>query len=109
MQPTEDFLVPVPNSQVFSVAILYPVSLTPRFSELYSRVCYHNRFSGLLFDSQKTAEAVWARSRVVNTQLKQGVNEKSVDAKPYPKLSFRLEALRGCASLRACRADEHPG
>ncbi len=33
---------------------------------------------------KKTAEAVGARSRVVNAQLKQGVNEKSVDAKLYP-------------------------
>ena len=83
MQPTEDFLVPFPNSYVFSVAVLYPISSTPRFSEVYGRVCHHNRFSGLLVDSEKTAEAVGARSRVVNTQLKQGVNEKSVDAIPY--------------------------
>jgi len=84
MQPTEDFLVPVPNSSVFSVAILYPISLTPRFSEVSGRVCYHNRFSGLLVDSQKTAEAIGPRSSVVNSQLKQDVNEKSVDAKLYP-------------------------
>jgi len=84
MQPTEDFLVPFPNSYVFSVAVLYPISLTPRFSEVYGRVCYNNHFSGLLVDSQKTAEAVGPRSSVVNTQLKQGVNEKSVDAKLYP-------------------------
>ena len=84
MQPTEDFLVPFPNSHVFSVAVLYPVSLTRRFSEVYGRVCYHNRFSGLLVESQKTAEAVGPRSSVVNTQLKQRVNEKSVDAKLYP-------------------------
>jgi len=42
---------------------------------VHGRVCYHNRFSGLLVGSQKTAEAVAARSAVVNTQLKQGVNE----------------------------------
>jgi len=84
MQPTEDFLVPFPNSYLFSVAVLYPISLTPRFSEVYGRVCYHNDFSGLLVDSQKTAEAIGARSNVVNTRLKHGVNEKSVDAKPYP-------------------------
>ena len=35
----------------------------------------HNRFSGLLPQRQKTAEAVGARSGVVKTQLKQGVNE----------------------------------
>ena len=75
MQPTEDFLVPFPNSYLFSVAVLYPISLTPRFSEVYGRVCYHNRFSGFLVDSQKTAEAIGARSNVVNTRLKQGVNE----------------------------------
>ena len=84
MQPTEDFLDPFPNSYVFSVAVLYPIPLTPRFSEVYGRVCYHNRFSGLLVDSQKTAEAVGPRSSVVYTHLKQGVNEKSVDAKLYP-------------------------
>ena len=37
-----------------------------------------------LLTRQKTAEAVGARSKVVYTQLKQGVNEKSVDAKLYP-------------------------
>jgi hypothetical protein len=37
---------------------------------------YHNRFSGLLVDSPKTAEAVGARSGVVNAQQKQGVNER---------------------------------
>jgi hypothetical protein len=84
MQPTEDFLVPFLNSYVFSIAVLYPISLTPRFSEVYGRVCYHNRFSGLLVDSQKPLKRLGARSRVVNTQLKQGVNEKSVDAKLYP-------------------------
>jgi len=84
MQPTEDFLVPFPDSCVFGVAVLHPISLAPRFSQGYGRVCYHNRFSGLLVDSQKTAEAVGPRSSVVSTQLKQSVNEKSVDAKPYP-------------------------
>ena len=84
MQPTEDFLVPFPNSYVFSVAVRYPISLTPRFSEEYGRVCYHNRFSGLLVDSQKTAEAVGPRSSAVNTQVTEGVNEKSVGAKLYP-------------------------
>ena len=58
------------------LAVLYPFLLTPRFSEVHGRVCYHNRFSGLLVGSQKTAEAVAARSAVVNTQLKQGVNER---------------------------------
>jgi hypothetical protein len=33
---------------VFGVAMPYPISLTPRFSEVPGRVCYHNRFSGLL-------------------------------------------------------------
>ena len=66
MQPIEDFLVPFPNSYVFSVAVLYPISSTPRFSEVYGRVRYHNRFSGLLVDSQKPAEAVEARPSVVN-------------------------------------------
>jgi hypothetical protein len=55
-----------------------------------------------------TALAVWARSSVVNTQLKQGVNEKLVDAN-HIQTRFRLEALPTQASLRACRADEHPG
>ena len=38
------------DAPVFSVAVLYPISLTPRFSEVYGRICYHNRFSGLLVD-----------------------------------------------------------
>ena len=76
MQPDGDFLVSFWDSYVFSVAMLYPVSLTPCFSEVYGRACYHNRFSGLLVDSPKTAEAVGARSGVVNAQLKQGVSER---------------------------------
>jgi hypothetical protein len=52
------------------------ISLTPRFSEVHGRVYYHNRFSGLLVHRQKIAEAVGAPSGVVNTQLKQGVNER---------------------------------
>jgi len=64
-------------SYVFSVAVLYPVSLTPRFSEVRGRIWYHNpeSFRGLLLHCQKTAEAVGLLSGVVNTQLKQGVNE----------------------------------
>jgi hypothetical protein len=38
---------------VFSVAALYPISLTPRFSEVHGRVYCHNRFSGLLVYSKK--------------------------------------------------------
>ena len=34
------------------------VSLTPRFSEVHNRIYYRNRFSGLLAQWQKTAEAV---------------------------------------------------
>ena len=30
------------------VAVRYPISLTPRFSEVHDRVCYRNRFSGFL-------------------------------------------------------------
>jgi hypothetical protein len=39
---------------------------------------YHNPegFRGFLFTGKKTAEAVRARTGVVNTQLKQGVNER---------------------------------
>jgi hypothetical protein len=40
-----------------SVAALDPISLTPRFSEVYGERYNHNRFSGL-FASDKTAEAV---------------------------------------------------
>ena len=76
MQPDEDFLFSFPDCYVFRVAVLYPISLTPRFSEVNGQVCYHNPESirGLL-DSYKTAEAVGTLSGVVNTQLKQGVNE----------------------------------
>ena len=65
---------------MFSVALLYPISLTPRFSEVHGRVYYHNRFSGLLVHQQETAEAVGPLSGVDNTQLKQGVNER-IDTK----------------------------
>ena len=60
---------------LFSVALIYRISLTPRFSEVHDRIYCHNRFSGLLGHWQKTAEAVGALSGVVHTQLKQGVNE----------------------------------
>jgi len=60
---------------LFSVALIYRISLTPRFSEVHGRLFYHNRFSGFLLHRQ-TAEAVRALSGVVNSQLKQGVNEK---------------------------------
>jgi len=36
------------QARVFSVAGRYPISLTPRFSEVHGRVYYYNRFSGLL-------------------------------------------------------------
>jgi len=39
------------------------------------QVWSHNRFSGLLF-TDKTADAIEALSGPVNTQLKQGVNER---------------------------------
>jgi hypothetical protein len=38
---------------VFSVALLYPISLTPRFSEVRGRIYYHNRFSGFSFTNKK--------------------------------------------------------
>ena len=50
-------LNPLPEGEdVFSVALIYPIfpiSLTPRFSEVHDRVYYHNRFSGLLFTDKK--------------------------------------------------------
>jgi len=48
---------------------------------VHGRVCYYNRFSGLLVHRQKTAEAVEVPLGVVNTQLKQGVNERLINAK----------------------------
>jgi hypothetical protein len=33
---------------LFSVALIYRISLTPRFSEVHDRIYFHNRFSGLL-------------------------------------------------------------
>jgi hypothetical protein len=61
---------------VFSVALIYRISLTPRFSAVHGRLFYHNRFSGFLFHRRKTAEAVMGSLRAsLNTQLKQGVNE----------------------------------
>ena len=45
-------LNPLPEGEyVFSVALIYPIfpiSLTPGFSEVHGRVYYPNRFSGLL-------------------------------------------------------------
>ena len=61
---------------VFSVPVLYPISLTPRFSEVHGRVWYRNRFSGLVRSLTKTAKAAGARLGVVHTQLNHGVNER---------------------------------
>ena len=66
---------PVSPAYVFTVVVLYPISLTPRFSEVHGRIHYHNRFSGLLIHQQKTAEAVGVPADIIITQLKQGVNE----------------------------------
>jgi len=61
---------------MFSVALIYRISLTPRFSEVQGRRFYHNRFSGFLLHRQKPLKRLGALSDVVNTQLKQGVNER---------------------------------
>ena len=66
---------PVSPAYVFTVVVLYPISLTPRFSEVHGRIHYHNRFSGLLIHRQKTAEAVGVPADIINTQLKQDVSE----------------------------------
>jgi hypothetical protein len=66
-------------------------------------------FTRGLVERQKIAEAVVARSDVVNTQLKQGVNERVSRRLTISKLSFRLEALQTLASLRACRVSERRG
>jgi hypothetical protein len=76
MQPDGDFLVSFRDAYVFSVVVLYPFSLTARFSEVYGGLLLPQLLSGLLVGSQKTAEVGWACSGVVNTQLKQGVNER---------------------------------
>jgi hypothetical protein len=60
----------------FSVAALFRISLTPRFSEVYVQAHGQNRFSGLPAERQETAEAVEARAAVVNTPLKKGVNQR---------------------------------
>jgi hypothetical protein len=44
---------PVSPAYVFTVVVLYPISLTPRFSEVHGRIHYHNRFSGFLFTDKK--------------------------------------------------------
>ena len=67
MQPDESFLLP--DSVYVQRCRAISISLTPRLS------LHYNRFSGLLVDLQKTADAVGVRSDVINTQLKQGVNE----------------------------------
>ena len=64
MQPDEDFLVSFRDAYVFSCAISLFINISLQ------------RGAWLLVGSQKTAEAVAARSAVVNTQLKQDVNER---------------------------------
>src|SRR5207248_9827853 len=108
MQPTEDFLVPFPNSYVFGVAVLYPISLTPRFSEVCGRVCYHNRFGGLLVDYKKPLKRL-GRAEASLTPNSSTVLIRSQSTLNYIQTRFRLEALPTQVSLRACRADEHPG
>jgi hypothetical protein len=66
---------------MFSATALFSISLTPRFSEVDGPVPSHNRFSGFLVRRQKTAEAVRPCSDIINTPLKQGVNESSSYAK----------------------------
>jgi len=46
--PVSIFVRKILFENMFRVAVLYPISLAPGFSEVHGRVCYHNRFSGLL-------------------------------------------------------------
>jgi len=41
-----------------------------------ARICYYNRFSGSSFTDKKPLKRLRLSQAVVNTQLKQGVNER---------------------------------
>src|SRR5207245_10654838 len=89
---------------VFGVVALHPISLTPRFSEVYDQAYDHNpeSFRGLPVPRQKTAETVGARLAVVNTPLKQGVNER-IQSK---RNSYTREKVRMRVFQQSVRARE---
>ena len=66
-----------PHGDIFSVATAYLISLTPRFSEVYSQI--HDRnpecFSGLPAHVKKLLKRLGG-SAFVNNPLKKGVNER---------------------------------
>ena len=58
---------------VLSAAVLNP---TPRFSEVHRRVPTKTALAVYLFTDKKPLKRLGLLSGVVNTQLKQGVNER---------------------------------
>jgi hypothetical protein len=62
---------------MFIVAPIYsifPISLTPRFSEVHGRSAATTALAVYLFTDIKPLKRFGAPSGVINTQLKQGVN-----------------------------------
>jgi hypothetical protein len=71
-------LNPLPEGEyVFSVALIYPIfpiSLTPGFSEVQGRSTTTTAKAVCLFTDKKPLKRFGAPSGVINTQLRQGVN-----------------------------------
>jgi len=65
------------GEDVFIVALIYsifPISLTPRFSEVHGRSATTTALAVCLFTDKKPLKRFGAPSGIINTQLKQGVN-----------------------------------
>jgi hypothetical protein len=65
------------GEDVFIVALIYsifPISLTPRFSEVHGRSATTTTLAVCLFIDKKPLKRFGAPSGIINTQLKQGVN-----------------------------------
>jgi hypothetical protein len=69
--PKRPHLNPLPEGDyVFSAALrfsTFPISLTPRFSDVHDRVYYHNLFSGLLVADKKPLKRFGTPSGVIKT------------------------------------------
>jgi len=51
---------------VFSVALIYRISLTPRFSEVHGRLFYHTALAVFFFTDKKPLKRLWALSERVS-------------------------------------------
>jgi len=81
-----------------------PLSLTPCFSWVWQRRQTRNRFNGLPH-TVETVETVPARLDPCSTQLKQGVNERGSDLRPWVFEVFGLAALLAALTTAALAAD----